>query len=119
MKKDGTVNGKEKKQYRKLISEKLKSMGIEDSSTLVRSAIKRYAFTNNDGTKEIREVEKFTAKNNNRNLVKRLSKLPIKAIAAFLNSKPQEQQPTVAPEVTLATVNALDAVTEEKAPVNG
>lgn len=94
-KKERLLNRRARKQYSRLISEKLVELGCQNAITSRKLGSKRYV----DPTKKgedgnpllVFEGDVIQLSNPHKNFMRKLRRLPLKAILQFLQTKPKEE----------------------------
>jgi hypothetical protein len=87
MAKQRFLSGKNFKHYTKLLEAKLETMGLADRQIQVKLGTKKIRFIDSrQKTDETLETDVIQLRNPFRNFLKRLRKLPVSDIQAFLNA---------------------------------
>lgn len=93
MRKDGTLNNKDRKKYGSLLRKKLLEMGIKDEIVMKATRKVRQVVTmTKDGQLQIQKVPSLMAHNLNRAMMKKFLTMPLPMIKKFLASSVEQIQ---------------------------
>lgn len=111
MRKDGTLNNKDRKKYGSLLRKKLLEMGIKDEIVMKATRKVRQVVTmTKDGQLQIQKVPSLMAHNLNRAMMKKFLTMPLPMIKKFLASSVEQIQ------AVSTKLDEAEAALTEKAP---